>query len=93
MWSTRRALSPTSRLCRGAPLHLGPEPEEGPLGPAAAGKAKPKSPTTNSSRGSSSALNFLAETTRRAAVPETVILATPSPCPMLEKKTLIKPVS
>ncbi|CAK7298912.1 hypothetical protein VULLAG_LOCUS7198 [Vulpes lagopus] len=64
MWSTRRALSPTSRLCRGAPLHLGPEPEEGPLRPAA-GKAKPKSPTINSSRGSSSAPDFLAETTRR----------------------------
>ncbi|XP_058599411.1 spexin isoform X2 [Neofelis nebulosa] len=49
---------------RGAPLHLGPESEEGPLGPAAPGKTKPKSPTTNSSRDSSSATGFLAETTR-----------------------------
>ncbi|XP_053751119.1 spexin isoform X1 [Panthera pardus] len=49
---------------RGAPLHLGPESEEGPLGPATTGKTKPKSPTTNSSRDSSSATGFLAETTR-----------------------------
>lgn len=28
---------PASRLCRGAPLHLRPESEEGPLGPAAPG--------------------------------------------------------
>ncbi|XP_035875158.1 spexin isoform X1 [Phyllostomus discolor] len=60
-----RALSRMCRLCRGAPLHLlRPESEEGPLGPAAAGKAKSKWPTSNSSRGSSSAVGFLAEATK-----------------------------
>ncbi|XP_044797167.2 spexin isoform X2 [Bubalus bubalis] len=52
-------------LSRGAPLPFRPEPEEGPLRPAAAGKTKPKFPTTNSSRGSSCTIGFFAETTRR----------------------------
>ncbi|XP_033078593.1 spexin isoform X1 [Trachypithecus francoisi] len=60
-----RALSPGSRFCRGSPLHLRPEPEEGPLRSATAGKTKPKSPTTTYSRGSNHLTGVPSEITRR----------------------------
>lgn len=60
----RAGAEPLSRLGRGAPLPFRPEPEEGPLRPAAVRKTKPKFPTTNSSRGSSCIIGFFAETTR-----------------------------